>query len=97
MTEMSIFNSYLLHGLNSKNSFDIGKACIICLDSIIMSSGPDFNIYVGEYLKIILNILSDNQIDRNLKAHCFQVISQLFLFCPQEVFNITLFLKKIIK
>jgi hypothetical protein len=87
MTEMSIFNTYLLHGLNSKNSFDICKASIMCLDSIIMSTGPDFNIYVGEYLKIILNILSDNQINRNLKTHCFQVISQLFLFCPQEVFK----------
>lgn len=84
MTEMNIFNSYLLHGLKSKNSFDICKASIMCLDSLIMSTGPDFNIYVGEYLKIILDILSDNQVDRNLKTHCFQVISQLFLFCPQE-------------
>ena len=85
--EMNNFNSYLLHGLTLTNSFDICKSCLLCLNEIIMSTGPDFNIYVGEYLKIVLNILSDNQMSRELKPYCFFIMSSLFLSCKQEIFK----------
>ena len=87
MKEMSIFNSYLLHGLNSTNSYGICKASISTLDEIIMNTSSDFNIYVDKYLKIILDILSDNNINRDLKPKSLGIISQLFLSCPQEVFK----------
>ena len=87
MVEMSTFNSYLLHGLNLINSFDICKASILTLDEIIISTGPDFNMYVEKYIKIVLNILSDNNINRNLKPLAFGIISELFIACPKETFN----------
>ena len=87
MKEMSTFNSYLLHGLNSTDSYGICKTSLSTLDEIIMYSGADFNMYVEKYLKIILHILSDNTINRELKPKSFGIISQLFLSCPQEVFK----------
>ena len=87
MKEMSTFNSYLLHGLKSTDSYSICKASISTLDEIIMYSGSDFNMYVENYLKIILIILSDNTINRDLKPKSFGIISQLYLSCPQEVFK----------
>ena len=86
INEMSTFNSYLLHGLNSTNSFYICKASILSLDEIIINTGPDFNMYVEKYLKIVLNILSDNNINRDLKPLSFGIISELFIACPQEAF-----------
>ena len=87
--EMCTFNNYLLHGLNSINSFEICKASILCLDDIIMNIGPDFNMYVEKYIKIIFNILSDNNnnINRELKTLAFGIISELFLHCQQVIFN----------
>lgn len=87
ITEMNNFNSYLLHGLNITNSFAICKSSLLCLNEIIMNTGPDFNIYVGEYIKIVLKILSDNQINRDLKPYCFYIVSSLFLSCKQEIFK----------
>ena len=41
---------------------------------------------MGDFLPLIMNILSDNNIDRNLKSYCFNIISDLFICCPNEVF-----------
>ena len=87
ITEMNIFNKYLLHGLNQINSLDICKSSLVTLSEIITSCENDFNIYVGEYLKLILNILSNNTIVSDLKPHCLQIISDLFLHCRQEIFK----------
>ena len=87
ITEMNIFNKYLLHGLNQINSLDICKSSLVTLSEIIASCENDFNIYVGEYLKLILNILSNNTIASDLKPHCLQIISDLFLHCRQEIFK----------
>ena len=87
ITEMNIFNKYLLHGLNQINSLDICKSSLVTLSEIITSCENDFNIYVGEYLKLILNILSNNTIASDLKPHCLQIISDLFLHCRQEIFK----------
>ena len=87
ITEMQTFNKYLLHGLSQTDSLDICKASLITLSQIITYSEKDFSIYVGEYLKLILNILADNTIVRDLKPRCLQIISDLFMFCRQEVFK----------
>ena len=87
ITEMNIFNKYLLHGLNQTNSLYICKASLVTLSEIIVSCENDFNIYVGEYLKLILNILSNNTIVRDLKPNCLQIIADLFLHCRQEIFK----------
>ena len=87
ITEFNNFNKYLLYGLSLTNSFDICKSSLITLSEIISSCENDFNIYVGEYIKVILNILSDNTIVRDLKPNCLYIISDLFLFCKQEVFK----------
>ena len=87
MTEMNTFNTYLIHGLKYTNSYDICKSSLLCLSEIILSTGPDFNVNAGEYLKIIMNILSDNKVDRNLKPKCIPIISDLFISCRQEVFK----------
>ena len=85
MIEMNTFNTYLLHGLKYTNSYDICKSSLLCLSEIILSTGADFNVNAGEYLKIVMNILSDNQVNRNLKPKCIHIISDLFISCRQEV------------
>ena len=87
INEMNIFNKYLLHGLNQTNSLDICKSSLITLSEIITSCESDFNIYVSEYLKLVLNILSNNAIVSDLKPVCLQIISDLFLYCHQEIFK----------
>ena len=87
MSEMNTFNRYLLHGLNYTNSYDICKSSLICLSEIILSTGADFNVNAGEYLKVVINILSDSQINRELKPKSLHIISDLFISCKQEVFK----------
>ena len=87
INEMSNFNKYLFHGLKSTDSLDICKASLITLSEIITACENDFNIYVNDYIKLILNILSDNTIVRDLKPRCLQIISDLLLYCRQEVFK----------
>jgi len=87
MTEMSIFSPFLILGLNSTNSFDLCKSSFLCLSEIIAYSQSDFNIYVEEYLKVIMKILIDNTINRNLKPKALNVISDLFLYCKEEAFK----------
>ena len=76
-----------MHGLNSTNSLGLCKSSLITLSEIILSCKNEFNIYVEAYIKLILNILSDNTIVRDLKPRCLQIISDLFLSCRQEIFK----------
>ena len=85
VTEMKTFNSYLLQGLNYSKSYDICKSSLMCLSEILLNSGANLNINVEEYLKVVINILSDNQINKNLKPKSLQIISDLFISCKQEV------------
>ena len=87
INEMNNFNKYLLHGLSLTDSLDICRASLITLSEIIIYSEKDFCIYVGQYLKLILNILSDNTIVRELKPRCLHTIADLFIYCRQEVFK----------
>ena len=91
---MNIFNSYLLVGINSINNFDICRASTICLDDIISSKGIKFKQCVETYSKITLNIISDNNINKNLKIIGLGVISELFLYCKEEAFNYIMELKE---
>ena len=87
MTEMNRFSPFLLLGLNSTNCFDLCKSSFLCLSEIIAYTQSDFNIYVEEYLKVIMKILVDNSINRELKPKCLNIISDLFLNCKEEVFK----------
>ena len=87
INEMNTFNKYLLHGLKLTDSLYICKTSLITLSEIITNCENDFNIYVNDYIKLILNILSDNTIVRDLKPRCLQIISDLLVNCRQEVFK----------
>ena len=83
---MQLISPYLIRGLNSHNSPSICKNSILCLSDIIRALENE-NKYVNDYLPLILGILSDNNIDQNLKPHCFNVLSDIFLYCPDDAFK----------
>ena len=83
---MDLISPYIIQGLKSTNSFSICKASILCLSDIVLGLG-NHNKYIGDFLPLIMNILSDNNIDRDLKSYCFNIISDLFISCQQEIFK----------
>ena len=89
-----IFNKYLLHGLSLTDSLLICKSSLITLSEIISYTEKDFNIYVSQYIQVILNILSNNKIVKELKPFCLRIISDLFISCRQEIFK---YFKEIMK
>ena len=94
INEMNIFNKYLLHGLSLTDSLLICKSSLITLSEIISYTEKDFNIYVSQYIQVILNILSNNKIVKELKPFCLRIISDLFISCRQEIFK---YFKEIMK
>ena len=84
---MKLISPYLIKGLESHNSPSICKYSIFCLSDIIRALQNE-NTYIITYLPLILNILSDNNIDQSLKPYCFNIISDIFIYCPNEAFNI---------
>ena len=83
---MDLISPYIIQGLKSTNSFSICKASILCISDIVLGLGTH-NKYIGDFLPLIMNILSDNNIDRDLKSYCFNIISDLFISCQQEIFK----------
>ena len=83
---MVLISPYLIRGLRSFDSFSLCKSCIFCLSDIINSLGRN-NKYMNDFLPLIMNILSNDQIDRNLKPHCFNIISDLYLNNPDEAYK----------
>lgn len=83
---MKLISPYLIKGLKSHNSPSIIKSSIFCLSDIIRGLESDNN-YINEYLPLILDILSDNNIDESLKPGCFIIISDIFIFCQNEAFK----------
>ena len=83
---MDLISPYLIKGLRSTDSPDICKSSVYCLSDIIRGLGAN-NKYVNDYLPLIMNILSNNQIDRNLKPQCFNIISDIYITCPNEAFK----------
>ena len=83
---MELISPYLINGLRSTDSPSLCRVSILCLSDIINGLGND-NKYVNDFLPLIMNILSNDQIDRTLKPLCFNIISDLFMFCPDEAFK----------
>ena len=83
---MQLISQYLITGLRAIDSFQICKASIICFSDIINGLGAN-NKYINDYLPLIMNILSNDQIDRRLKPYCFNIISDIFINCPDEAFK----------
>ena len=85
-TVMEFISPYLINGLRSIDSPSLCKASILCLSDIINALG-NTNKYVNDFLPLIMNILSNEQIDRYLKPLCFNIISDLYIWCPNEAFK----------
>ena len=83
---MDLISPYLIQGLKSTDSYDICKTSILCLSDIIQGLGESNN-YIGDFLPLIMQILSNNNIDRNLKPWCFNIISDIFIHCKEEGFK----------
>ena len=83
---MELISPYLIQGLKSIDSFDICKASLLCLSDIITGLGLQ-NKYMSDFIPLVMNILSNTNIDRHLKSYCFNIISDLFIYCQSEVFK----------
>jgi len=83
---MELISPYLIKGLRSMDSPSICKTSILCLSDIIRGLESQ-NKYVNVYLPLVMNILSNNNVERNLKSFCFNIISDLFINCPDEAFK----------
>jgi hypothetical protein len=83
---MDLISPYLIQGLKSTDSTDLCKASLLCLSDIIIGLGLQ-NKYMGDFIPLVMSILSNNNIDRHLKSYCFNIISDLFIYCQSEVFK----------
>ena len=83
---MELISPYLIQGLKSIDSFDLCKASLLCLSDIITGLGLQ-NKYMSDFIPLVMDILSNNNIDRHLKSYCFNIISDLFMYCQGEVFK----------
>ena len=83
---MDLISPFLIKGLRSIDSPSLCKSSIYCLSDIINGLGRN-NKYINDYLPLIMNILSNDQVDRKLKPQCFNIISDLYLNCPNEAFK----------
>lgn len=83
---MELISPYLIKGLRSLDSPDICKSSLMCLSDIIRGIEKQ-NKYVNDYLPLVMNILSDSNVERSIKPLCFNIISDIFLYCPNEAFN----------
>jgi len=84
---MKDFSPYLMMGLKSTQEVKLCKISIHVLSDIIRSIKEGFCDYINDFLPVILNILSDNNIDKILKIDSFNVISDLFYSCPNQIFS----------
>jgi importin subunit beta-1 len=83
---MELISPYLIRGLRAIDTPSLCKASIYCFSDIINSLGLN-NKYINDFLPLIINILSDAKVDQRLKPQCFNIISDLFLCCPDEGFK----------
>ena len=83
---MDLIKPYLIKGLKSTNSPSLCLASIFCLSDIISGLGTEFK-HVNDFFPLIINILSDNTIDRKLKPLCFNIISDLYIYSTKEAFK----------
>jgi len=83
---MDLISPYLIQGLKSIDSPSICKASLICLSDIVIGLANQ-NKYISDFIPLIMKILSDNNIDRNLKSYCFNIITDLFVYNQNEAFK----------
>ena len=83
---MQKFSEYLLTGLKSYQEVSLCRASIHCMSDIIRSLDNLFSKYINFFLPIIISILSNPEIDKFLKPHAFNIISDLFYSCPNDTF-----------
>ena len=83
---MQLILPYLIQGLKSFDSPSLCQTSIICLSEIIRAL-EDQNKYINQFLPIILNILSNDNITPSVKPYCFLILSDLFMNCPEEAFK----------
>ena len=93
---MQSISQYLLAGLRAVNSPDICGASIYCLSDIIRALEVSFSKYVNDYIPLVMNILSNQFVDRKLKPQCFNILSDMFLYCPEEACKLFSNIMKII-
>ena len=93
---IGLISPYLIKGLKDINSPSICLNSILCLSDIIRALGSIGDKYIKMFFPFIIQILSDNSIDRNLKPLCFNIISDIFLYCPNEAFNYFIDIMKIL-
>jgi importin subunit beta-1 len=80
------FGSYLIFALNQISDNSLCKTAIHSTSDLIRSIGSKFSQYLDQILPIILQILASTEADKNLKPHCFNVISDVFLTCKESIF-----------
>ena len=83
---MQDFSQYLLIGLNSTQDVSLCRASIHCMSDIIRSLNNLFSKYITYFFPGMLQILSNPDIDKSLKPQAFNIISDLFYCCPNDVF-----------
>ena len=83
---MQTVSPYLIKGLQSIDSPSLCQNSVVCLSDIIMALG-DQNKYVNQFLPIILNILSSDNITQSIKPYCFIILGDVFMNCPNEALN----------
>lgn len=88
------FNDFLKVGLNSLDKPSICFSSVLCLSGVITALDYEFNDFVEDYLKIILNILANEKVERDVKPICFNILSDLFISCKNKAF---LFMLEIMK
>lgn len=82
---MTEFCPYLILSLRSTGDVSLCHAGILCTSDIIVSLKTSFGKYIEQLLPLIIQILSDNDIDKSLKPISFLCISDLFYSCPKDV------------
>ena len=80
---MQLISPYLIKGLNSIDSPSLCKNSIICLSDIIRGL-EEQNKYTNVFLPLILNILSNDNVEQSVKPYCFMILSDLFMYCPAD-------------
>lgn len=78
---------YFSNGLRSTDAPSICKTSIFTVSDIIRGLEKNFCNYVRDFLPLVMNILSNPQVERTLKPQCFNIISDLFIFCSNEAFK----------
>ena len=85
---MPSISNYLITGLRSFDSPQICRASIFALSDIIRGLENNFNKFVNDFIPLAMNILCKDDIERKIKPQCFNILSDLFLYCPDEAFKL---------